>query len=109
MLGKCTNAPCSASFRYLEEGTLFRLEIDPALRSSNPKKPEYYWLCRACSQAMTLCLSKEGEVIAVARPPVHGGRHGSDFIPSKREKGLILSDVRSATEKKRRSSGTGGR
>jgi len=43
MLGKCTNPSCSVSFRYLEEGTLFRLETDPALRWSNPKTREYYW------------------------------------------------------------------
>ncbi len=43
MLGKCTNPSCSISFRYLEEGMLFRLETDPALRWSNPKTPEYYW------------------------------------------------------------------
>lgn len=61
MLGKCTNPSCSASFRYLEEGILFRLETGPALRLSNPKKPEYYWLCRSCSAAMTLHISKEGK------------------------------------------------
>jgi len=110
MLGKCTNPSCSASFRYLEEGTLFRLEAGPVLRLSNPKKPEYYWLCRSCSAAMTLHISKEGKVIPVALPaPVHGGSQGSDFISAKREDGLRMSQVRSSTEKKRRGKGAGGR
>ncbi len=115
MLGKCTNPSCSASFRYMEDGILFRLETDPALRLSNPKRPEYYWLCRNCSAAMTLHISKEGKVIPVALPtPIHGVSqngvpHRSDFIGLKREDGLTLSDVRSATEKKRRGGGSGGR
>ena len=30
---KCMNSSCSASFRHLEEGVLFRLEADPTLKS----------------------------------------------------------------------------
>jgi hypothetical protein len=114
MLGKCTNPSCSASFRYMEEGTLFRLETDPVLGLSNPKRPEYYWLCRSCSAAMTLHI-KEGKVVPVALPAplpdvLHNGvPHKSDFIWPKREGGLTLSDVRSSTEKKRRGGGVGGR
>jgi len=67
MLAKCTNSSCSASFRHLEEGVLFRLETDPTLRSSNPMTPEYYWLCDGCSAAMTLHISKEAKVIPIAR------------------------------------------
>ncbi len=68
MLGKCTNPSCSASFRYLQEGILFRLEADPGLRLPNPKQAEYYWLCRSCAPAMTLRLSQEGKVIPVPLP-----------------------------------------
>ncbi len=112
MLGKCTNPSCSASFRYMEEGILFRLETDPALRLSNPKTPEYYWLCRNCSAAMTLHISKEGKVVPVAL--LHGVPHNGDprrsgFIWPKRENGLILSDVRSSTEKKRGGNRAAGR
>jgi hypothetical protein len=32
MLGKCINPSCSASFRSLKEGRLFRLENDPNLQ-----------------------------------------------------------------------------
>ena len=115
MLGKCSNPSCSASFLYLEEGILFRLETDPDLRSSNPKRPEYYWLCRSCSAAMTLHISKEGKVVPVALPaplegvPPSGVPHRSDFIWPKRENGLMLTGVRSLTENKRRGAGAGRR
>jgi hypothetical protein len=103
MVAKCTNPLCSASFRHLEEGMLFRLETDPTLRSSNLKTPEYYWLCGSCSAAMTLHISEEGEVIPVAlSAPVHGGPHGCGFISSKRQKGLLLSGVSYSTERHRR-------
>jgi hypothetical protein len=46
MLGKCSSPSCSAVFRYLEEGLLFRLEADPPLRLSNPKRLEYYLAVR---------------------------------------------------------------
>ena len=105
MLGKCTNPSCSASFRHMQEGILFRLEPDPDLRLSNPKKPEYYWLCQSCSAAMTLLISKEGKVIAVPLPaPVQGGTPRSDLISSRRQNGLMLSCLTSSTEKRRRRS-----
>jgi hypothetical protein len=103
MLGKCFNPSCFASFRYMEEGVLFRLETDPTIRLSNPKRPEYYWLCRSCSAAMTLHLSQEGKVIPVALSDLLDGvPRRSDFLWSKREDGLRLRDVRSSTEKRRR-------
>src|SRR5208283_3778829 len=103
MLAKCTNSSCSASFRHLEEGMLFRPETDPTLRSSNLKKPEYYWLCGSCSAAMTLHISKDGKVIPVVHPaPVHGDPYGSDFIVSMRQGGLVLSYISFSTEKHRR-------
>ncbi len=110
MLGKCTNPSCSASFRYMQEGMLFRLEADPALRLSDPKKPEYYWLCHSCASAMTLRISQEGKVMPVPlSAPVHSGRHsgrqGHDFIPSKRQNGLLLTGVRLSSERHHRSKG----
>jgi hypothetical protein len=108
MLGKCTNPSCSASFRYLQEGLLFRLEVDPALRLPNPKQPEYYWLCQNCASVLTLGLSTEGKVIPVPLPaPVESGRKGRhpshDFIPPKPQKGLWLRGVRFATQRRHRS------
>ena len=110
MVAKCSNPSCSASFRHLEEGMLFRLESDPTLRSSNVKTPEYYWLCGSCSAAMTLHISKEGKVTPVALPaPVHGGPSGSDFLASMRQEGLLLSCVSFSTERHRRRARLAGR
>ena len=82
---------------------LFRLEPDPTLRSSNLKTPEYYWLCGNCSAAMTLHISDEGKVIPVALlAPVHGDPHGSGFISSERQKGLLLSGVSFSADRHRR-------
>ena len=104
MLGKCSNPSCSAAFRHMQEGILFRLEPDPDLRLSNPRKPEYYWLCHSCSAAMTLLISEEGKVIAAPLPaPLHGDPHRSDLISSKRQHGLMLSCLTSSTGKRRRS------
>lgn len=103
MVAKCCNPSCSAHFRYLEEGRLFRLEKDPALRSSNTAAVEYFWLCPRCSSTMTLCISKEGKVIPLALPAlVHGGSGGADFILEQRQKGLLLSRVRFSAKGQRR-------
>jgi len=72
MVAKWSNPSCSASFRYLEEGRLFRLEKDPAPRSSKVAAAKYFWLCPSCSSTMTLHLSEDGSVIPVVlREPVH--------------------------------------
>jgi hypothetical protein len=106
MLGKCANPPCPASFRYLEQGQLFRLETDPALRSPNTTTVEHFWLCPSCSAAMTLRISKEGKVIPVALPaPVHGDPNGSDFISANPQKGLLLRGVSFSTERHRGGAG----
>jgi hypothetical protein len=42
MLAKCTNPSCSAEFRYLHEGTLFRLDLDSAVRPPEGKATEYF-------------------------------------------------------------------
>jgi len=109
MLGKCSNPSCSASFRYLDDGLLFRLETDPALKLCNPKTLEYYWLCHSCAAAMTLRISKDGKVIPVELPaPAHGKHHGRDFISPKRQNGLLLSGIRFSKEKYRSRGSVGG-
>ncbi len=73
MVAKCSNPSCSTSFHYLKEGSLFRLESEPAGRPSNFIRVEYFWLCQGCSRAMTLRLEEDGTVIAVPLPePVPG-------------------------------------
>ncbi len=94
MLGKCANPSCAASFRYLGEGMLFRLEPDPALRSSTPQTLEYYWLCPTCSTAMTLHINAQRTVVAA---PLPAGIQGCcpDVEPMLvRQEGLLLRNVR---------------
>jgi hypothetical protein len=59
MLSKCANPGCTALFRYLHQGKLFRLDAsseEPASQST--KKParrvEYFWLCDECAARVTL-------------------------------------------------------
>jgi len=42
MLANCANPLCSASFRRLAEGRLFRLEADSAFGSAKTSRVEYF-------------------------------------------------------------------
>ena len=57
MLSKCVNPVCPATFRYLHEGKVFRLDRAD-LRSDNPKiharNFEYFWLCAKCASFLTV-------------------------------------------------------
>ncbi len=72
MLSKCANPSCSAPFRYLHEGRLFRV----ARRSNGqsrgdgfdnraPQQLEYYWLCDSCASQMTITRAEDGGIRAV--------------------------------------------
>ncbi len=72
MLSKCAAPSCSAPFRYLTEGRLFRLELDP-LRNGRVidnagrlLNQEYFWLCDSCCKVLKLHLDKDGDVVAVS-------------------------------------------
>ena len=66
MLSKCANLGCSASFLYLHQGKLFRLETsgngdanvaDPQGKHSS-RRLEYFWLCDECASLMTVSFKK---------------------------------------------------
>ena len=98
MLVKCTNPSCSASFRYLRDGRLFRLERDPALWSSKSNQVEYFWLCHRCSSDMTLRLREDGTVATVLLPePIRGVPDGVALSWADRKNGLLLRGVSSAS------------
>jgi hypothetical protein len=68
MLSKCANPQCSASFRYLHDGKLFRMEVtanfavvnDPAQNAKKPPlRTEFFWLCNTCSKQMTIIYNRE--------------------------------------------------
>ena len=67
MVSKCANPACSAPFRYLHEGKLFRIErsiqknSDQEHDSIGKKQAahvEFFWLCKDCSQTLTLIFEK---------------------------------------------------
>lgn len=93
MVSKCFNPACSARFRCLGEGALFRLEPDGTLQSS-ALEPEYFWLCTLCEATMTLKLGDDGvvEVVPGAPPHAHGVRRDMP-LAFNRNKGLLLRSV----------------
>jgi len=70
MLSKCANPGCPTSFRYLHEGKLFRIHVDPfaiepgvtsgigADRRKPVRRVEFFWLCQKCSATVTLSFEK---------------------------------------------------
>jgi hypothetical protein len=96
MLSKCLNPRCSATFRYLRQGRLFRVDHSEASRrialtgkkGNAPARGktcpvEHFWLCESCAATMTIDVGKDGRVRAVpfgiparmppaaAAPPIH--------------------------------------
>ena len=96
MLSKCANPECSAKFRYLHDGKVFRLELDDRfggpdegnnspfiqavqsrhrgpqllIASKAESRPEYFWLCSVCSQNMTVGCDENGIVLLPLMKPV---------------------------------------
>ena len=96
MLSKCLNPQCTAKFRYLWEGRLFRIDFSEAKRRKTavaglavlctigsskksadgvPEPPlkerpiEHFWLCANCATSLTIAVSDAGEVQLVKLPP----------------------------------------
>jgi hypothetical protein len=87
MLSKCLNSHCSATFRYLWQGRLYRIDFAEASRRSahaggrvatarrKAELIEHFWLCESCAATMTVELGEDGEVrpvpfeIPVRKPP----------------------------------------
>lgn len=89
MLAKCANPPCSASFRYLQEGMLFKLEAERG--GTNSLRAEYFWLCSDCSNTMTLSLNPDAALkpfVIKKTSPVTPDKARSS--PVNRAQGLLL-------------------
>jgi hypothetical protein len=58
MLSKCSNPDCSARFRYLHTGQLFRFDARDRTQAESGKKlprgVEFFWLCQDCAVKFTL-------------------------------------------------------
>ncbi len=82
MLSKCANPQCTASFRYLHDGKLFRMELPAAFTAVNklpehakkpPLRTEFFWLCESCSTQMTLVYNREAGVTIRLLPSFRAG------------------------------------
>ena len=58
MLSKCVNPACTASFRYLHEGKVFRLERNHN-DDAHSRSFEYFWLCAVCANLFTVVFEQE--------------------------------------------------
>ncbi len=69
MLSKCANPGCSASFLYLHQGKLFRLEtsgngddtrgeVADRQGKHSSRRLDYFWLCDECASLMTVSFKK---------------------------------------------------
>jgi hypothetical protein len=58
VLSKCLNPACSAKFRYLHEGRIFKLEIASVVpKKGSPRgRIEHFWLCPRCAQELGVVL-----------------------------------------------------
>ena len=102
MLAKCANPLCSAPFRYLEAGRLFRVENDSA-NSSCREQPEYFWLCRTCSNSMTLRLDEFGEVRIVGfHDPACHRANPAELFQLDQQRGRVLNRVSFFSDHRRR-------
>ncbi len=67
MVSKCANPSCSATFRYLHEGTIFHIAAgpsDPENASSQwASMHERFWLCAQCSSKMTIISHAAGIMV----------------------------------------------
>ena len=70
MLSKCSNPSCTRIFRYLHEGTVFKLDLKTVGRTPtevhrSSRGIEYFWLCSDCASAFTLVL--QGRTVVTRR------------------------------------------
>lgn len=91
MLAKCMNSNCPATFQYLHQGRLFRIDFNeeekknalsgrktvaPIRGRANPI--EHFWLCESCAATMTIGLSEAGEVHLL---PLEGVARAPEPVP----------------------------
>lgn len=93
MLAKCANPSCLTPFRYLDSGTLFRIESDPWCAPDKVVR-EYFWLCRECSLTLTLRLDDDAKIRVSSRHDLPDRTEdGLDFTLLDRRSGRLLSRI----------------
>jgi hypothetical protein len=74
MLSKCANPGCAATFLYLHEGKLFRLDTSVEVLACTPvremmkpsRRIEFFWLCSECAGELTLGYNKGAGITVVS-------------------------------------------
>jgi hypothetical protein len=90
MLAKCANPACSAIFRTLQRGRLFRREG----KSPDGKPAEYFWLCDCCASKSTLRLNRDGGIRIWPVPdPAANSSDEPDPVASDRHNGMQLTRI----------------
>lgn len=79
MLAKCANPECTAVFRRLGDGKLFRVpRVATASSPSGAGKKtvtmEHFWLCNKCTETMTLGIDRERSVTVIPALSARGAR-----------------------------------
>lgn len=79
MIAKCANPECGAPFRYLREGRIFQVDMDPGGHrivgpflvgeGGPPHRLEHFWLCGECARTLTLVVDPERGVVVAPLPP----------------------------------------
>jgi hypothetical protein len=78
MLSKCASPGCAATFLYLHQGKLFRVDTSVEAVAGIPeaatKKPsrrvEFFWLCDQCAAEVTLGYKRGTGITVVPLPKV---------------------------------------
>jgi hypothetical protein len=76
MLSKCANPGCPATFLYLHQGKLFRLDTTVEILARSPVRKmtsasrhiEFFWLCNQCAAELTLGYQKGTGITVVPLP-----------------------------------------
>ena len=76
MLSKCANPGCPATFLYLHEGKLFRLDTKVEILARVPvrevtrpsRRVEFFWLCDQCAAELTLGYNRGTGITVVSLP-----------------------------------------
>lgn len=68
MLAKCANPSCLKNFRYLHEGTLYRIETFKSAKQGWSARSEWFWICDECTSKVVL----EAEIRNLQDAPMSG-------------------------------------
>jgi len=88
MLGECANPECHTPFRHLHDGKLFAVQL-PAnsisavgSRKLPNGKVEFVWLCRPCSERLTVQVNSPGQIKIVAKGEQVSGSSARQTVSS---------------------------